>query len=75
MRFKIGDVVSVRSDIDIFRWIDGVYIFKAMRRQRGKTGRIIGAVDEGDYGFYKISCSGFWWPGAMLNKVKENTGE
>lgn len=75
MRFKIGDIVSVRSDIDMFRWVDGVYIFKSMRRLRGKTGRIIGAVDEGDYGFYKIDGSGFWWPGAMLNEVEENTGE
>lgn len=69
MRFKIGDMVSVRSDIDIFRRVDGVLIFKSMRNERGKNGRIIGAVDEEKYGFYKISSSVFWWPGAMLREV------
>ena len=69
MRFKIGDMVSVRSDIDNFRHVDGIFLFKAMRKQRGRVERIIGAVDEGEQGFYKINGSGFWWPGAMLNEV------
>lgn len=73
MRFKIGDVVSVRSDIDKFRYVDGVFIFKSMRRQRGKVERIIGAVDEGEQGFYKTNGSGFWWPGAMLREVGKMT--
>lgn len=69
MRFKIGDMVSVRSDIDNFRHVDGIFLFKAMRKQRGRVERIIGAVDEGEQGFYKLNGSGFWWPGAMLNEV------
>ena len=69
MRFKIGDMVSVRSDIDNFRYVDGIFLFKSMRKQRGRVERIIGAVDEGEQGFYKINGSGFWWPGAMLNEV------
>ncbi len=73
MRFKIGDVVSVRSDIDKFRYVDGVFIFKSMRRQRGRVERIIGAVDEGEQGFYKTNGSGFWWPGAMLREVGKMT--
>ena len=72
MRFKIGDMVSVRSDIDIFRRVDGVLIFRSMRNERGKIGRIIDAMDGGKYGFYKISSSRFWWPGAMLREVEGN---
>ena len=72
MRFKIGDMVSVRSDIDMFRRVDGILILRSMRNEREKIGRIIGAVDEGKCGFYKINSSVFWWPGAMLREVEGN---
>lgn len=71
MRFKIGDVVSVRSDIDKFDYVGGLLILDPMKDDRGKAGRIIGAVDEGEYEFYKINSSEFWWPGAMLSEVEK----
>lgn len=67
MKYKVGDKVRIRKDLQVGRRYGGVTARKGMKENFGAVGTIELIHNNG----YRLDVSDFWWSEEMLEEVDE----